>query len=128
MPLLLNSRAPGGRGHHPTSNELPKAGRPSLPGPSDQGQSGDGTIWKQRPGPGLRAGRGRRRRGGPGQPRFSESRCAPLPPGASGPPSLQTLACICFVLRPTSSFLPDLLGGVWNVAAAACSAELLLSP
>lgn len=35
-----------------------------------------------------------------------ESRCAPLPPGASGPPSLQTLACVCTVLRPTSSFSP----------------------
>lgn len=90
MPLVLNSRAPGGRGHRATSNELRKADSPSLPGPSDQGQSGDGASpetasWSRPPcWLGLAASRG------PGQPPLSpKPRCAPLPPGAAGLPSLQ---------------------------------------
>lgn len=90
MPLVLNSRAPGGRGHRATSNELRKADSPSLPGPSDQGQSGDGASpetasWSRPPcWLGLAASRG------PGRPPLSpKPRCAPLPPGAAGLPSLQ---------------------------------------
>lgn len=67
-------------GTPPASNEPHRAGSPSflaLP-TKDKAQSGDGNVWKQRPGPGLCAGWGRRRRGGPGRPPLSPSPSALL--------------------------------------------------